>query len=241
MGDGRERSPSWPRSPWPRAAAAAATAAATMDSQDASRSGTTRATTRRWARPGTRPIEIFKAEHPGVTVKVEKQDFEQIQKNAKIVLTGDDVPDVMEYNKGNATAGQLASQGLLTPLTDVAKEKGWDKTLSRLARHDGAVRRERPHGLGRLVRRARTTASSSASTSTRTCSRRTASRCRPRSTASRRRSRRSRRRASRRSPRPARSTRSASSGTSSCCTTATARSSTTTSCSRTTSTGTATR
>ncbi|GEL95589.1 sugar ABC transporter substrate-binding protein [Cellulomonas composti] len=75
-------------------------------------------------------IEIFKAEHEGVEVKVEKQTFEQIQKNAKIVLTGDDVPDVMEYNKGNATAGQLASQGLLTPLTDVAKEKGWDTKLS---------------------------------------------------------------------------------------------------------------
>jgi raffinose/stachyose/melibiose transport system substrate-binding protein len=75
-------------------------------------------------------IEIFETEHPDVTVEVERQTFEQIQKNAKIVLTGDDVPDVMEYNKGNATAGQLASQGLLTPLTDVAKEKGWDTKLS---------------------------------------------------------------------------------------------------------------
>jgi len=75
-------------------------------------------------------IDIFKQDHPDVTVKVENQTFEQIQKNAKIVLTGDDVPDVMEFNKGNATAGQLASQGLLEPLTDVAKEKGWDKKLS---------------------------------------------------------------------------------------------------------------
>ncbi|MET4226739.1 raffinose/stachyose/melibiose transport system substrate-binding protein [Oerskovia enterophila] len=75
-------------------------------------------------------IEIFEDENPDVEVVVEKQTFEQIQKNAKIVLTGDDVPDVMEYNKGNATAGQLASQGLLTPLTDAAKERGWDTTLS---------------------------------------------------------------------------------------------------------------
>lgn len=74
-------------------------------------------------------IEIFKTEHPGVEVKVEKQTFEQIQKNAKIVLTGKDVPDVMEYNKGNATAGQLASQGLLESLTDVATAKGWDTIL----------------------------------------------------------------------------------------------------------------
>jgi raffinose/stachyose/melibiose transport system substrate-binding protein len=75
-------------------------------------------------------IEIFKQKHPGVTVKTESQTFEQIQKNAKIILTGDDVPDVMEYNKGNATAGQLASQGLLTPLTDVAKDRGWDKKVT---------------------------------------------------------------------------------------------------------------
>lgn len=75
-------------------------------------------------------IEIFEEENPDVEVVVEKQTFEQIQKNAKIVLTGDDVPDVMEYNKGNATAGQLAAQGLLTPLTDAAEERGWTDKLS---------------------------------------------------------------------------------------------------------------
>lgn len=75
-------------------------------------------------------IKIFEEENPDVTVDVEKQTFEQIQKNAKIVLTGDDVPDVMEFNKGNATAGQLAAQGLLTPLTDAATERGWDEKLT---------------------------------------------------------------------------------------------------------------
>lgn len=85
-------------------------------------------------------IEIFEDQHPDVTVKVEMQTFEQIQKNAKIVLTGDDVPDVMEYNKGNATAGQLAAQGLITPLTDYAEEFGWaDKlpsSITTTARYD---------------------------------------------------------------------------------------------------------
>lgn len=75
-------------------------------------------------------IEIFEEENPDVEVVVEKQTFEQIQKNAKIVLTGDDVPDLMEYNKGNATAGQLAAQGLITPLTDAAEERGWADKLS---------------------------------------------------------------------------------------------------------------
>ncbi|CAL8971027.1 Multiple sugar-binding protein [Propionicimonas sp. T2.31MG-18] len=75
-------------------------------------------------------VEIFKAKHPDVTVKEEAQTFEQIQKNAKIVLTGDSVPDVMEYNKGNATAGQLAAQGLITPLTDAATQYGWESKLA---------------------------------------------------------------------------------------------------------------
>ncbi len=75
-------------------------------------------------------VEIFKAKHPDVTVKEEAQTFEQIQKNAKIVLTGDSVPDVMEYNKGNATAGQLAAQGLISPLTDAAKQYGWESKLA---------------------------------------------------------------------------------------------------------------
>lgn len=74
--------------------------------------------------------EIFEEKHPDVTVTVEKQTFEQLQKNATIVLTGDDVPDLMEYNKGNSTAGQLASQGLIDSFTDTASEKGWDQKLS---------------------------------------------------------------------------------------------------------------
>ncbi|MGO1259907.1 MAG: extracellular solute-binding protein, partial [Brachybacterium sp.] len=59
--------------------------------------------------------EIFEEAHPEVTVTVEKQTFEQLQKNATIVLTGDDVPDLMEFNKGNSTAGQLAAQALIEP------------------------------------------------------------------------------------------------------------------------------
>ena len=75
-------------------------------------------------------IETFKTEHPGVTVEFERKAFEQIQQNAGMILASDEGPDVMEYNKGNATAGLLAAQGLLTDLTDVAKQKGWDTKLS---------------------------------------------------------------------------------------------------------------
>ncbi|MGW7254827.1 ABC transporter substrate-binding protein [Streptomyces sp. NPDC054834] len=75
-------------------------------------------------------IKEFEAKHPGVKVKFEEKGFEQIQKTAPMVLNSSDAPDIMEYNKGNATAGQLSKQGLLTDLTAEATKRGWDKKLS---------------------------------------------------------------------------------------------------------------
>ncbi|MFI1052501.1 ABC transporter substrate-binding protein [Streptomyces griseoruber] len=75
-------------------------------------------------------IKEFEAQHPGVKVKFEEKSFEQIQKTAPMVLNSSDAPDLMEYNKGNATAGLLSKQGLLTDLSAEAAERGWDKLLS---------------------------------------------------------------------------------------------------------------
>jgi raffinose/stachyose/melibiose transport system substrate-binding protein len=75
-------------------------------------------------------ISAFEAAHPGVKVKFEAKGFEQIQKTAPMLLNSKDAPDIMEYNKGNATAGLLAKQGLLTDLTPEATKRGWDKLLS---------------------------------------------------------------------------------------------------------------
>ncbi|CAG6396398.1 extracellular solute-binding protein [Streptomyces cocklensis] len=75
-------------------------------------------------------IAEFKKTHPGVKVEFEAKGFEQIQKTASMVLNSDGAPDVMEYNKGNATAGLLAKQGLLTDLTPEVTKYGWDKLLS---------------------------------------------------------------------------------------------------------------
>ncbi|MCA2224914.1 ABC transporter substrate-binding protein [Nonomuraea aurantiaca] len=75
-------------------------------------------------------IKKFESTHPGVTVKFEEKGFEQIQKTASMVLNSDEAPDVMEYNKGNATAGLLSKQGLLTDLSEQATKRGWDKLLS---------------------------------------------------------------------------------------------------------------
>jgi len=78
----------------------------------------------------SKAIEEFKSSHPGVEVKFEEKGFEQIQQNAGMILNSDSAPDILEYNKGNATAGLLSKQGLLTDLTEQASKRGWDKALS---------------------------------------------------------------------------------------------------------------
>jgi raffinose/stachyose/melibiose transport system substrate-binding protein len=62
-------------------------------------------------------------------VKFEEKSFQQIQETAGQILGSDQAPDVMEYNKGNATAGLLSKQGLLSDLTAQATQRGWDKLL----------------------------------------------------------------------------------------------------------------
>lgn len=74
-------------------------------------------------------LELFKKKHPDVTVDFQQTSFDAVRQNAKITLAGNDVPDVIEFNKGNADGGQLAAQGLLTPLTDVVAERGWDEKV----------------------------------------------------------------------------------------------------------------
>lgn len=72
----------------------------------------------------------FQAAYPNVKVTWELKTFDQIQQTAQMILNSSDVPDVMEINKGNATAGLYAKQGLLTDLTQIATQRGWDKLMS---------------------------------------------------------------------------------------------------------------
>ncbi|MCP2032016.1 raffinose/stachyose/melibiose transport system substrate-binding protein [Okibacterium sp. HSC-33S16] len=74
-------------------------------------------------------IKIFE-EETGATVEFEAKSFEQIRSTASQVLNSNEAPDLLEYNKGNATAGLLASQGLLAPLDDAVEEFGWDDKLA---------------------------------------------------------------------------------------------------------------
>jgi raffinose/stachyose/melibiose transport system substrate-binding protein len=75
-------------------------------------------------------IERFEEEHPGVTVEYEEKGFEQIRQSGAMILNSDEAPDILEYNKGNAAAGLIATQGLLTDLTEVVEERGWDELIS---------------------------------------------------------------------------------------------------------------
>ncbi|MBF4590578.1 ABC transporter substrate-binding protein [Curtobacterium sp. VKM Ac-1395] len=85
-------------------------------------------------------VTTFKEKHPDVDVKLVSTSFDNMQKNAKLLLTGNKVPDVVEVNKGNADAGQLASQGLIENLDPQVQKYGWDEkvkgAMSSLARYD---------------------------------------------------------------------------------------------------------
>ena len=74
-------------------------------------------------------LKDFQAAHPDVDVQFELKTFDQIQQTAQMILNSPDAPDVLEINKGNATAGLYAKQGLLTDITAVATQHGWDKLL----------------------------------------------------------------------------------------------------------------
>ena len=74
-------------------------------------------------------MKDFQAAHPDVELKFELKTFDQIQQTASMILNSADAPDVLEINKGNATAGLYAKQGLLTDITAEATKRGWDKIL----------------------------------------------------------------------------------------------------------------
>jgi len=75
-------------------------------------------------------MKQFQAKHPDVKLVYENKGFEQIRQTAQMILNSEEAPDILEYNKGNATAGLLSKQGLLADLSAEAAKRGWDKTLS---------------------------------------------------------------------------------------------------------------
>lgn len=74
-------------------------------------------------------IEIFE-EETGATVNLETTAFEDLRTSAEQLFDSGDAPDVSEYNKGNATAGQLAAIGVIQNLDDAYEQYGWSDKLS---------------------------------------------------------------------------------------------------------------
>ncbi|WDR04772.1 extracellular solute-binding protein [Devosia rhodophyticola] len=75
-------------------------------------------------------LDELRANHPDVTVNFEQKTFAQLQASGSMILNSSQAPDLLEYNKGNATAGLVSSQGLLLPLDDAFTAQGWDKILN---------------------------------------------------------------------------------------------------------------
>ena len=76
-----------------------------------------------------RAIEIFE-EETGATVDLQLTAFEDLRTSAEQLFDSGDAPDVAEYNKGNATAGQLAAIGVIQNLDDAYEEYGWGDMLA---------------------------------------------------------------------------------------------------------------
>ena len=62
----------------------------------------------------TKALDELKAKHPDVTVNFELKTFEQLQKAGSLILNSDQAPDVLEYNKGNATTCWCPTPAIFT-------------------------------------------------------------------------------------------------------------------------------
>ena len=73
-------------------------------------------------------IEMFE-EQTGAKVNLQPTAFEDLNASAEQLFDSSDAPDVSEYNKGNGTAGQLASIGVIQNLDDAYAQYGWADKL----------------------------------------------------------------------------------------------------------------
>ena len=72
----------------------------------------------------------FEEKYPNVTVKISFRDFAAWTKQAKLVASSDDPPDVFAGNQGYQMDGELVKAGLIAPLDEYAKAYGWDESYT---------------------------------------------------------------------------------------------------------------
>ena len=65
-----------------------------------------------------------------MTVKITFRDFASWIKQAKLVVSSNNSPDVFAGNQGYQLDGELVKAGLIKPLDEYAKAYGWDKSYS---------------------------------------------------------------------------------------------------------------
>ena len=65
-----------------------------------------------------------------MTVKITFRDFASWTKQAKLVVSSNNSPDVFAGNQGYQLDGELVKAGLIKPLTEYAKAYGWDKSYT---------------------------------------------------------------------------------------------------------------
>src|SRR3954453_18425051 len=70
----------------------------------------------------------FEQKYPNVTVKLTFREFGSWIKQAKLVASSNDAPDVFAGNQGYQLDGELVKAGLIKPLNEYAKAYGWDRS-----------------------------------------------------------------------------------------------------------------
>lgn len=74
-------------------------------------------------------LDVFREEHPDVTVDFQQKSFQQIRSNGAQILSSDEAPDVLQYNQGTGDTGFIAKNGLIADLSTYAKDRGWETTI----------------------------------------------------------------------------------------------------------------
>jgi raffinose/stachyose/melibiose transport system substrate-binding protein len=72
----------------------------------------------------------FEEKYPNVTVNISFRDFAAWTKQAKLVASSDNPPDVFGGNQGYQLDGELVKAGLILPLTEYAEAYGWTDSYS---------------------------------------------------------------------------------------------------------------
>ena len=160
-------------------------------------------------------MKQFQAKHPDVKIVFETKGFEQIRQTAQMILNSEDAPDILEYNKGNATAGLLSKAGPPDRSLQGSRRPQVGQDAQPEPPDDLPLQPRRESWVPATGTESRTTANTSWCTTTRTRSRKPASQSRRPSRNSKLPARSSRKREPPRSSFPAPSIRASTSSTSS--------------------------